>query len=53
MAVIHLVFEGFNLRLESKISRTTLMDYMVACYNARQGWIPKRDDFGKFIDLTD
>lgn len=39
-AIVHLVFEVLNLRLESKTSKTNFLDYMIACYSARQGWLP-------------
>ena len=43
-AFVHLVFEILNLYLESKTSKTSFQDYMAACYNARQRWIPQQDD---------
>ena len=53
MAIMHLVFEMINLFLESRTARTTFSDYMVACYNARQGWIPQKDDFYKEYNKED
>lgn len=44
-AFIHVIFELINLYLESSTSQTSFADYMVACYNARQGWIPQQEDF--------
>lgn len=44
-AVIHVIFEVINLKLEARTSETTFKDYMVACYNARQGWIPQQSAF--------
>ena len=40
MAIIHVIFEGINLYLESNTAGTNFSEYMVACYSARQGWIP-------------
>ena len=40
MAFFHVVFETINLYFESETSETNFMDYMVACYSARQGWLP-------------
>ena len=44
-AFIHVILELGNLTLESRTSDTNLQDYMVACYSARQGWLPQERDF--------
>ena len=41
---MHLFLELIYLYLESRASKTNFMDYIVACYNARQGWIPQKKD---------
>lgn len=38
-ASVHVILEFMNLYLESKTWDTGYRDYMVACYNAKQGWI--------------
>lgn len=39
-ALIHLILEWLNLWIESKVYQCNITEYMVACYNAKQGWIP-------------
>jgi len=39
-AIIHIVFELINLYLEASTWDTQILDYVVASYNAKQGWIP-------------
>ena len=51
-AFVHLLFELLNLYLESKTSKTSFQDYMAACYNARQGWIPQHEDLSGVADHT-
>jgi hypothetical protein len=43
MAVIHLILEMVKLYLEAAASKEKLLNYIVACYSARQGWIPEKD----------
>lgn len=50
MATVHLILETIKLYLGSKASKTSLQDYMVVNYSARQGWIPQRDVFFDKID---
>lgn len=38
-AIIHVFLEIMNLYFESQTWKTMARDYMVACYNAKQGWI--------------
>ena len=49
-ACLHVILELSNLYLESKTSQSSFRDYMVACYNARQGWLPQEGDFFKIND---
>lgn len=41
-ALIHVILEIINLYMESKTQHTNLKDYVVACYNAKQGWIAQQ-----------
>lgn len=50
MASAHLIFHGIKLYFESYATKTSYIDYMAACYNARQGWIPRREDFSLKFD---
>ena len=43
MALIHMTLEVIKIRFESWASSESFYNYMVACYNARLGWIPQRD----------
>ena len=45
MAVIHVVLEIINLYIESVTWRTSLRDYIIACHNAKQGWIAQKTRF--------
>ena len=38
-AIVHVLLELMNLYFESRTLKTMFRDYMVACYNAKQGWI--------------
>ena len=39
-AALHFIIELLLLYLEAKAIQTSLVKYIVVCYNARQGWIP-------------
>lgn len=45
MAIIHVFLEFLNLYIESQTWRTSFRDYMIACHNAKQGWIAQRTKF--------
>lgn len=45
MAVLHVFLEVVNLHIEARTWKTHFRDYMVACHNAKQGWIAQRTDF--------
>jgi hypothetical protein len=49
-AFLHVALELANLTLESRTSETNWQDYMVACYSARQGWLPQERDFYEIND---
>ena len=40
LAIIHIVFELISLYVEASTSETPFKNYLVACYNARQYWVP-------------
>ena len=45
MAFTHIVLEVLNLYIESVTWRTKIRDYVIACHNAKQGWIAQRTSF--------
>lgn len=44
-AIFHVILEFFKIYLESTTSETKLLRYLVACYSARQGWVPLENKF--------
>ena len=44
-AFVHLFLEIVNIYFEAETSDSFFVDYLVACYNARQGWVPQQKDF--------
>ena len=44
-AIVHLILEMVNIYVEAETSNSFLANYLVACYNARQGWVPQQTDF--------
>lgn len=45
MACIHVFLEFANLYIEARTWKTNFRDYMIACHNAKQGWIAQRTAF--------
>jgi len=45
MAVTHVFLELINLYLESTTWKCGFRDYMIACHNAKQGWIAQSASF--------
>ena len=45
MAIIHVLLEFMNLYIEARTWKTNFRDYMIACHNAKQGWIAQRTAF--------
>jgi len=45
MAVTHVLLELLNLYLESTTWKSGFRDYMIACHNAKQGWIAQSTSF--------
>ena len=45
MAVTHVFLELINLYLESTTWNCGFRDYMIACHNAKQGWIAQSTSF--------
>ena len=45
MALIHVILEGINLIIEAKTWKVPLRGYMIACHNAKQGWIAQSTAF--------
>ena len=41
-ALVHIVFEMTSLYVEATTTETSFLEYMIACYNSREGWIPRR-----------
>lgn len=39
-AIIHVLIEMVAMYVESKTSGNTLLQYLVACYNGLQNWLP-------------
>ena len=39
-AIVHLVLEVIKIVIEAKASDSFVIAYLVACYNARMGWLP-------------
>jgi hypothetical protein len=39
MAAVHVFLEVLNLYIEARTWKTHFRDYMIACHNAKQGWI--------------
>lgn len=39
MALIHVFLETLNLVFEARTWKTHFRDYIIACHNAKQGWI--------------
>ena len=44
-AIVHIILELINLYIEARTWETQLLDYVVASYNAKQGWIPQQAEF--------
>ena len=40
MAVCHLILEMILINLESKATNTSMGNYSIVCFNAREGWLP-------------
>ena len=40
LAVIHIFLELFQLYFEAKACKTSMIDYSVACFNGKFGWVP-------------
>ena len=43
-AVIHFILEMLSMYIDARTSDSFFTDYLVACYNARQGWLPQAHD---------
>ena len=50
MALIHMVLESLNLYIEAKTWNNGLRDYMIACHNAKQGWIAQSTSFDASVE---
>lgn len=42
-AIVHVIFEFFNILVEAKTADSPILNYAVACYNSRQRWIPRQN----------
>ena len=49
-AVLHGVVEIFMLNVESLSAKTSVLHYLIVCFNGRFGWVPYTN---KFKEATD
>ena len=40
IAISHAILEWIFLALEAKVSKTSILNYMIVCFNGRYGWVP-------------
>ena len=50
MAVSHILLEYVQLSYEAKACKTTVINYSIACFNGRFGWVPFVEDLTKIAD---
>lgn len=43
LSIVHLIFEGIFLLMESQVTKTSLLNYSIVCFNGRFGWVPYED----------
>ena len=43
IAILHAVLEWIFLALEAKVSKTSILNYMIVCFNGRYGWVPYQE----------
>lgn len=51
-AAIHVILEYMNLYFESKTWKISVGDFMIACYNAKQGWVPHQTQLMQYKALN-
>jgi hypothetical protein len=52
-AVLHAFFEAIFVNLEAVSCKTTVVHYMIVCFNARFGWIPFVNFFSSLAGFDD
>ena len=53
MAIGHIFLEIFMIYLEANATNTTMSNYTIVCFNAREGWLPFIDYFKPQKELTE
>ena len=53
LAVLHVVLEFGYLAIEAKATKTSFLNYCVACFNGRFNWVPYTDFMQEFAKEND
>ena len=52
-AVLHACIEFMFINLEKKANKTTMMHYLIICFNGRFGYVPFTQYFGSNQDIDE
>ena len=53
LAVSHIMLEFVQLSYEAKACKTNIVNYSIACFNGRFGWVPFADDLIAIAEQID